>query len=144
MMSLVNDSVEPQVATTEHPLTQRLNRRSPASSGGGAERRRGLRISQVRPVKVYDGAAARYIGGNTADISATGLRLELPRWAPLLEGKTLNVHVGLSRNGQGLANRSQMIPARVVWVNRHPAGSPTSLQAGIEFTSTIAAHLDAA
>ena len=38
------------------------------------ERRRGLRIRQNRPVKVYEPTSARYFGGQTCDISSTGLR----------------------------------------------------------------------
>src|SRR3954453_19846599 len=99
---------------------------------GHAERRRGLRIRQHRPVKVYEPGAGRYFGGQTEDISATGLRLELPAWVPVRIGATLSVHVGLSRHGETLANRRQMIPARVVWVNR--AGDRGSmLEAGVEF-----------
>jgi|SRR5579884_3374790 len=105
-----------------------------------AERRRGLRVRQSRPIKAYDGAASRYFGGQTRDISATGLRIELPLFAPLEPGDTLSVHVGLDRKGQTLANRRQMIPTRVVWVNRQ-AGR---LEAGVEFLASIAAHLDAA
>src|SRR3954451_17276196 len=82
------------------------------------ERRRGLRIRQTRSVKVYDASAARYFGGQTEDISATGLRIELPSYAPVEPGDTLSIHVGLSERGQPLANRRQMLPARVVWVNR--------------------------
>ncbi|HEX4125275.1 MAG TPA: PilZ domain-containing protein [Tepidisphaeraceae bacterium] len=108
----------------------------------GSERRRGLRIRQNRPVKVLDPVAAKYFGGQTQDISATGLRLELPAWTPLRMGQELSVHVGLSRNGQTLANRRQMLPARVVWINRRLTGG--RVEAGVEFMSTIAAHLDAA
>jgi PilZ domain-containing protein len=110
---------------------------------GHAERRRGLRIRQHRPVKVYEPGAGRYFGGQTEDISATGLRLELPAWVPVRIGATLSVHVGLSRHGETLANRRQMIPARVVWVNRS-GGRSGLLEAGVEFLSSIAAHLDAA
>src|SRR3954452_15912882 len=110
---------------------------------GHAERRRGLRIRQHRPVKVYEPGAGRYFGGQTEDIRSTGLPLELPSWAPVRIGTTLSVHVGLARHGEPLANRRQMIPARVVWVNR--AGDRGGmLEAGVEFLSSIAAHLDAA
>src|SRR5438045_5177071 len=85
---------------------------------GHAERRRGLRIRQHRPVKVYEPGAGRYFGGQTEDISATGLRPELPAWAPVRTGATLSVHVGLSRHGETLDHRRPMIPARVVWGNR--------------------------
>jgi hypothetical protein len=113
-------------------------------AGDGAERRRGLRIRQKRPVKVFDSAAAKYFGGQTEDISATGLRLELPSYAPVEPGDTLSIHVGLNRKGESLANRRQMIPARVVWVNRQDQRISGRLEAGIEFLSSIAAHLDAA
>ncbi len=109
----------------------------------GAERRRGLRIRQNRPVKVYEPTTSRYFGGQTEDVSATGLRIELPAWAPVRPGELLSIHVGLSHRGESLANRRQMIPARVVWVNRRP-GKAARLEAGVEFLSGIAAHLDAA
>jgi hypothetical protein len=107
------------------------------------ERRRGLRIRQNRPVKVFEPGVGRYFGGQTEDISATGLRIELPLWASVRPGETLSVHVGLNRKGESLANRRQMIPARVVWVNRS-TGRRARLEAGVEFLSSIAAHLDAA
>lgn len=110
----------------------------------GAERRRGLRIAQNRPIKVFEPTAARYFGGQTEDISATGLRIELPASMSLRPGKMLNVHVGLSASGQALANRRQMIPARVVWVAGAKGKTRPMQEAGIEFLASIAAHLDAA
>ena len=110
----------------------------------GVERRRGLRIREQRPVKVFDSAAARYFGGQTEDISATGLRIELPSYAPIEPGDTLNIHVGLNGLGQSLANRRQMIPARVVWVNRRDMRIAGRVEIGIEFLTSIAARLDAA
>ena len=111
-------------------------------SGNPAERRRGLRIAQHRPVKVFEPSASRYFPGQTQDVSATGLRLELPISAPVIPGKVLNIHVGLSESGSALANRRSMIPARVVWVDRSQRGS--KLIAGIEFVATTDAHLEAA
>jgi hypothetical protein len=113
-----------------------------ASASTAAERRRGLRVSQQRPIKVYEPWSTRYLGGQTKDISATGLQIELPMSAPVQAGKLLSIHVGPGRQGQSLANRRQMIPARVVWVTRSPGG--TRLTAGVEFLASIAAHLDAA
>ncbi|MCC7350508.1 MAG: PilZ domain-containing protein [Phycisphaerales bacterium] len=113
-------------------------------STASAERRRGLRVRQSRPVKIYDSAAARYVGGQTADVSSTGLRLELPAWTPLAPGKTLSVHVGMSDQGSSLANRRRMIPARVVWVRRDATDSSSRMHAGIEFIASTAAHQDAA
>jgi PilZ domain-containing protein len=111
-------------------------------SSNPAERRRGLRIAQHRPVKVFEPSASRYFPGETQDVSATGLRLALPMSAPVLAGKLLCVHVGLSEFGSALANRRSMIPARVVWVDRSQRGS--MLIAGIEFVATTDAHLEAA
>jgi hypothetical protein len=107
------------------------------------ERRRGLRIRQQRPVKVYEPTTSRYFGGQTEDVSSTGLRIELPAFTPVREGQTLSVHVGMNQAGQMLANRRQMIPARVVWISRKMNGSGI-LEAGVEFLTGIAAQLDAA
>ena len=133
-------------------LTDRVG---PASAGeheadhqGGrpGERRRGLRIRQHRPVKIFEPTGSRFFGGQTEDISSTGLRIELPAFATVREGDTISVHVGLSSKGQSLANRRQMIPARVVWVRRSGFRTerPGTIEAGVEFASSIAAHLDAA
>jgi hypothetical protein len=110
----------------------------------GSERRRGLRIRQTRPVKVYEPAGARYFGGQTEDVSSTGLRLELPLYANVQPGEMLSVHVGLSTKGETLANRRQMLPARVVWVNRMGGQNKGRMEAGVEFIANMAAGLDAA
>src|SRR5436190_17318649 len=107
-----------------------------------AERRRGLRIAQQRPVKVFEPSASRYFPGQTEDVSATGLRLELPISAPVFPGKILSIHVGLSESGSTLANRRSMIPARVVWTTQSANGA--KVMTGVEFLASIAAHLDAA
>ena len=109
-----------------------------------SERRRGLRVRQNRPVKVFEPLGSRYFGGQTGDISSTGLRIELPAYAAVRPGETLNIHVGLSHRGETLANRRQMIPVRVVWVNRDPSGMKGTLEAGVEFMANIAARRDAA
>src|SRR5689334_2394569 len=92
-----------------------------AEAPSHAERRRGLRVRQHRPVKVFEPLGSRYFGGQTEDVSSTGLRIELPAYAALRPGETLSIHVGLTRRGETLANRRQMIPVRVVWVNRAAA-----------------------
>jgi c-di-GMP-binding flagellar brake protein YcgR len=112
-------------------------------SDDGSERRRGLRISQSRPVKVLHAPGGKYFGGQTQDISATGLRLELPAHASVRLGEMLSIHVGLSADGSSLANRRQMIPARVVWVRRSPSRQQF-MTAGVEFAASIGAQLDAA
>ena len=117
----------------------------PRLGAAGAERRRGLRITQNRPVKVYDPMSARYYGGQTCDVSSTGLRVELPAFMPVGEGTFITIHVGLNEKGQALANRRAMIPAKVVWLERSvDASDRPRVMAGVEFVSSIAAHLDAA
>jgi hypothetical protein len=115
-----------------------------ANSDTISERRRGLRVRQHRPVKVFEPLGARYFGGQTEDVSATGLRIELPAYAAVRPGETLSIHVGLSHRGETLANRRQMIPVRVVWVNRDAGGATGRLEAGVEFMANIAARRDAA
>jgi hypothetical protein len=115
-----------------------------ALSDDGCERRRGLRIRQLRPIKVLEPTTSRYFGGQTEDISSTGLRIELPASMPIRPGKVVSVHVGANSTGQMLANRRQMIPAKVVWVDRRSKFDNGRLIAGIEFLASIAAHLDAA
>jgi PilZ domain len=110
----------------------------------GIERRRGLRIPQNRPIKVFEPTVSRYFGGQTHDVSATGLRIELPVSSPVRPGRLLNIHVGPNHEGYALANRRQMIPARVVWVDRSHALTEQRLQAGVEFLASITAYLDAA
>jgi hypothetical protein len=121
----------------------RLADSSDTETADGSERRRGLRIAQLRPVKVLDTLAGKYFGGQTRDISATGLRIELPAHATVRMGETLSIHVGLSADGSSLANRRQMIPARVVWISRGFPGRKT-ITAGVEFAASIGAQLDAA
>ena len=87
---------------------------------------------------------SRYFGGQTHDVSTTGLRLELPAHMQVRPGKLLSINVGLSDTGQPLANRRQMIPARVIWVTRPTDTTTRTLSAGVEFLATVAAQLDAA
>ena len=116
----------------------------PHESVGTAERRRGLRIRQARPIKIFEPTTHRYFGGQTQDVSATGLKVELPASMPVSAGHLIDIHVGLSDKGEALANRRHMMHARVVWVNRSRNLSGARMQAGIEFVPSIAAHLDAA
>lgn len=109
----------------------------------GRERRRGLRIQQNRPIKAFIPSAARFVGGQTRDISATGLRLEMPRSTPLQTGSLLNVHVGLDGVGSPLVHRKQMLPARIVWIDRKEDTAATVV-AGVEFLTSMAISADAA
>jgi hypothetical protein len=126
-------------------ITQALSEQEANAEDSGIERRRGLRIQQARPIKVYEPAGSRYFGGQTQDVSSTGLRIELPLAMPVRPGKLVSIHVGLSESGQALANRRNMIPARVVWVSRPEKDSESkSMSVGVEFLASISAQLDAA
>ena len=70
-----------------------------------ASARPGRSMSSNRPTPFF--------GGRTRNISTTGLRIELP-YSALEPGDVLNVHVDWNRDGSMLANRRQMIPAKVV------------------------------
>ena len=104
------------------------------------ERRRGLRIRQSRPVKMYEPGIGRYFGGETSDISASGLRVEMAAGTPVRVGKTVNVYVGLGTSGESVVNRRSMRAARVVWVDR----TEGRVVAGVEFLGVAAAAMDAA
>jgi len=107
------------------------------------ERRRGLRIRQNRPVKIFEPTVSRYFGGQTEDISSAGLRIELPISTPITPGKVVNVHVG-GQQSEGLANRRAMMPARIIWIDRETSTVRGRLVAGIEFLGRAAAQMDAA
>jgi hypothetical protein len=103
-----------------------------------------MRVREQRPVKVYEMASTRFFGGQTQDISGTGLRVELPAWVPVRPGGLLLVHVGQNRGGAALANRKSMIPTRVVWMKRETDLRGAVVTAGLEFSVAIEARLDAA
>jgi hypothetical protein len=126
-------------------FAQPKNDRSSSTEAVPSERRRGLRIHQNRPLKVFEPTTSRFFGGQTCDISSTGLRIELPAFMPVSEGNVITIHVGLNEKGQALANRRTMIPAKIVWIERSVDGSnKPQVMAGVEFVASIAAHLDAA
>jgi hypothetical protein len=100
------------------------------------ERRRGFRLRQARPVRIYEGGNGRYFGGETEEICSSGLRIMLPASAMLRPGRMISLHLGASAQGR------QMLPARVVWVDR--GQSLDFLIAGVEFLSTAAMQLNAA
>src|SRR3954470_12417771 len=122
MLVLAENTTESQESATTN--TQTIHSPSPMTLGiaidRGGERRRGLRIRQQRPIKIFEPTTHKYFGGQTHDVSATGLRIELPLATPGGVGRIVNIHVGLSERGETLANRRQMIPAKIVWVDRKP------------------------
>lgn len=108
------------------------------------ERRRGLRVPQDRPVKVYEPAASRFFGGKTRDVSSSGLQMEFPLFVQLRPGRLINIHIGTDTGGQPLANRRSMIPARVVWMKPNDESAPDKLLVGVEFLTSITAGTRAA
>jgi hypothetical protein len=72
------------------------------------------------------------------------LRVQLPTNGGLRVGEVLGIHVGLSRIGEKLANRRQLIPVRVVWVGKPDALRKGAVVAGVEYVAGIGAQLDAA
>ena len=117
-------------------------KREQRTKDGTPERRRGLRIRQHRPVKLFEPTFSRYFPGQTEDISASGLRLELPLSTPIRAGKIVNVHVGANSSGESLGHRRQMVAAKVIWIDRETHG--TKMVAGVEFLPATAAQADAA
>ena len=103
------------------------------------------------PSRILNGTSLSSIGSNPAPIhrekpviKPLGDVVELPASADLQPGDVLNIHVGLNRGGLMLANRRQIMPARVVWVYRCGGSALGYLVAGVEFRACISAHLDAA
>ncbi len=120
-------------------MTLLHGRRSP-SENNATERRRGLRIKQQRPVKVYEPRTSRYFPCQTADISLSGLRLSLPLSTPIIADNTLCLHVASAHSNCDLVSRRQMIEAKVIWMYR----DKTQLMAGLELVSTAAIQSSAA
>jgi hypothetical protein len=114
-----------------------LTDRRPSSPATNPERRRGLRIKQERPVKLYEPRTSRYYPGQTADISASGLRLSLPLYTPLTPGHTLCLHIA---SNSSFASKRQMIEAKVIWMRR----TEDHLLAGLELLPMAAIQSHAA
>jgi len=104
----------------------------------GPERRRGLRIRQARTVKLFDGSAAKFVAGQTRDISATGLRIDLPLQSDVACEDIVYVHV------DSFEHRRQMSPAKIVWLTRTATRRGAHLTAGVEFLDGLSNSLNAA
>jgi hypothetical protein len=100
------------------------------------ERRRGERFEQSRPVAVYEPYASRFFGGETVDVSTSGMKLRLPGWVKLGEGRIIDLHAGTEAGGLPLANRRRAMLCRVVWT-RSEGGE---VLAGVEFLQSISAE----
>ncbi|HMO27490.1 MAG TPA: PilZ domain-containing protein, partial [Tepidisphaeraceae bacterium] len=80
------------------------------------DRRADPRVVCEHAIKLHDARSRRYIAGRTCDLSSTGMRLEVPAWAPIELGAAVSVYVAEDR--PRLAPHSAMKPARVVWIDR--------------------------
>ncbi|HEY0009783.1 MAG TPA: PilZ domain-containing protein [Tepidisphaeraceae bacterium] len=108
-----------------------------------AERRRGLRILQDRPVKVFEPAIARFLNGRTRDVSSTGLQLTFDTDLGLRPGRLINIAVGCEAGGGPLVNRRSLITACIVWT-RPDLETEEGMIAGVEFLSNVTAFAGAA
>lgn len=104
------------------------------------DRRRGGRVNQSRPVAVYEPYASRFYGGETLDVSATGMKLRLAGWVKLPVGRIIDLHAGTETGGLPLANRRRAILCRVVWARLDETGEKPQMVAGVEFLSSINAE----
>jgi c-di-GMP-binding flagellar brake protein YcgR len=92
------------------------------------ERRKGVRVKIARPVRIHEPITGRHMAGRTRDISASGLRIEMPITNAIRVGETISVVLGT------LSNRKPTISARVVWIKRDAKLVRPMLTAGVEFT----------
>lgn len=108
------------------------------------DRRRGMRVQNRRPVRLYEPLANQYIPGWTRNIGSAGLCIELPTFTKVRPGRVITLHVGVSMTGHPLANRRSMIPARVVWTRIEQDEQGEQLIVGVEFLASITAESNAA
>ncbi len=99
------------------------------------ERRRGLRVAERRPIKVFEPITGRFFGGSTRDVSTTGLRLTLPSKCPVREGSELRLTIGQPGGSGALVPRRSMVHAQVVWSRQTPNGTDV----GVELSSSVQA-----
>jgi len=107
------------------------------------ERRRGMRVRQSRPLKIFEPVAGRYVAGRTLDISSQGVRVEVPARAELRCGELVTLHIGTASGTGPVANRRPMLPARVVWVIPQRNAIRPTLIAGLEFETDIESETQA-
>jgi len=104
------------------------------------ERRRSGRIAQIRPVTVYEPYASRFFGGQTADVSATGMKLRMPAWVKLEPGRIIDLHAGAESGALPLPNRRKAVVCRVVWTHLDESADKPQWVVGVEFLSAISAE----
>lgn len=108
------------------------------------ERRRSNRIRLVRPITLVDALHGRHVSGKTRDVSACGLRVEVPAALNVRPGDSITVDVS-SLAGTGLLdNRRNTVAARVVWTRRQNKLVRPMLTVGLEFITELDAQLNVA
>ncbi len=106
------------------------------------ERRRRPRARVSKTVKLYDPLSGRYFAGHTADVSESGLRLELPARLPALTGRTACVYIADDHVGRGFIQHTQMLPVRYVWIRRDARTGVATC--GVEILADTASAREAA
>jgi len=98
------------------------------------ERRRGGgRVRIARPVRVVEPHGGRHLAGRSRDVSASGMRVELPFTNAVEAGDTVSVHVGTLAGAGPLRGHRSTLEARVVWVRRDTRMLRPLVTAGLEF-----------
>jgi len=94
--------------TTDRPGEDRRKPTRPVQIG---ERRRSPRTPVVKQCKVFHRRLARFVGGETSNVSSTGLLLRVDRARPVMVGDEIQVAVAWDR-------RVQMLPAQSLRAGR--------------------------
>lgn len=97
------------------------------------ERRRGVRVRIVRPVRVFEPESGRTLAAKTRDISSSGAKLEMPIAAGMQPGQVVEIDVGAFNGLGSLTHRRQHLSAKIVWVSRDSRLVRPMLTAGLEF-----------
>lgn len=108
------------------------------------ERRSATRVRISRPVKVINLSVGRHAAGRSRDVSATGMKIEIPVTNSIREGDTIHVDVGTLAGIGPLVGRPHLIPARVVWIEREHKLLRPMLTAGVEFALELDAMINVA
>ena len=98
------------------------------------EQRHAKRMLANWPVSVWHPLAARFFNGRSANISASGVLLELPMKAPIQEGQAVEVNFPRSDKLNGQAcYLSHTKKARVIRIDRVDSIQSASIKVGLAF-----------
>jgi c-di-GMP-binding flagellar brake protein YcgR len=108
------------------------------------ERRRGVRVKLARPVRVHEPTTGKHLAARTRDISASGMKLEMPLTQAIQPGEHLTLTLGTLAGAGIVKSTKPTITARVVWVKRDGRMVRPMLTAGVEFCSDSDAQVNVA